>query len=229
GSGLDTCDGADDNGAVANGGYVTTATLGAHSFSVTAKDKAGNTSTQTVTYTVVDVTKPTITIATPAQGATYLLNQVVNASYSCQDEAGGSGLSSCNGTVANGAAISTSSVGQQSFMVTAGDNAGNPNSMTVTYTVAYNFSGFFQPVDNAPTVNTVKAGSGIPVKFSLGGNQGLAIFAAGFPASQQIACDSSAPISPIEETVAAGASSLSYDPTSNQYIYVWKTDAAWKG
>jgi hypothetical protein len=94
---------------------------------------------------------------------------------------------------------------------------------------SYSFSGFFQPVDNLPTVNTVKAGSAIPVKFSLAGNQGLNIFAAGYPVSQKIACDSSAPLDDIEVTVTAGSSSLSYDASSNQYNYVWKTDKAWAG
>jgi streptogramin lyase len=32
------------------------------------------------------------------------------------------------------------------------------------------FSGFFQPVDNPPTLNSTKAGSAVPVKFSLNGN-----------------------------------------------------------
>jgi hypothetical protein len=42
----------------------------------------------------------------------------------------------------------------------------------VTPLWGYNFSGFFQPVDNLPTLNIAKAGSAIPVKFSLGGDQG---------------------------------------------------------
>ena len=93
----------------------------------------------------------------------------------------------------------------------------------------FNFTGFFSPVSNPPVLNSVNAGRAIPVKFSLDGDQGLNIFAAGFPASQQIACDSSAPIGAIEETVTAGGSSLSYDPVADQYIYVWKTDDAWAG
>jgi len=93
----------------------------------------------------------------------------------------------------------------------------------------YTFTGFFSPVNNLPTVNSVNAGRAVPVKFSLGGDQGLDIFEAGYPRSQQIACDSTASVDGIEETVTAGGSSLSYDPASDQYTYVWKTDKAWAG
>ena len=93
---------------------------------------------------------------------------------------------------------------------------------------SYNFTGFFQPVDNLPTINSAKAGAPIPVKFSLGGNQGLDIFGPGFPVSQMIPCDDGVSQSEIEETATAGNSGLNYDPTSNQYTYVWKTDKAWK-
>jgi hypothetical protein len=93
---------------------------------------------------------------------------------------------------------------------------------------AFNFSGFFAPVDNPPLVNVARAGAAIPVKFSLGGDQGLGIFAMGYPTSQQIGCSDAAPASDVEETVTAGASSLSYDPTTEQYTYVWKTNAAWR-
>jgi hypothetical protein len=93
----------------------------------------------------------------------------------------------------------------------------------------YTFSGFFQPVDNLPTLNSVKAGSAVPVKFSLGGNFGLAIFAADYPKSQPIPCDSTALVDGIEETVTAGSSGLAYDPTSQRYTYVWETDKNWTG
>jgi len=91
----------------------------------------------------------------------------------------------------------------------------------------FNFSGFFQPVDNLPTLNMVKAGQAIPVKFSLNGDQGLNIFAAGYPRSQNIECDSTTVVDGIEETVTAGSSSLSYDPSTDTYTYVWKTNKAW--
>ena len=93
----------------------------------------------------------------------------------------------------------------------------------------YHFGGFQQPVDARPTLNQMKAGGAVPVKFSLGGNQGLSIFAAGYPKSQVIACDATADVDGIETTVAAGASALSYDPSADSYGYVWKTDKAWAG
>jgi hypothetical protein len=41
-------------------------------------------------------------------------------------------------------------------------------------------------VDNLPVLNKANAGQAIPVMFSLGGNKGLDIFAAGYPKSQVI-------------------------------------------
>src|SRR6266542_1517326 len=120
-------------------------------------------------------------------------------------------------------------VGLTTVNVTATDAANNQATCSFTVTVRYNFSGFFQPVDNSPTVNVVNAGRAIPVKFSLSGDKGLNIFAAGFPASQQIMCNDGAPASEIEQTVTAGGSSLSYDAESDTYTYVWKTEAPWAG
>ena len=45
----------------------------------------------------------------------------------------------------------------------------------------WGFSGFMAPVDSPPTVNTVKAGAAVPVKFSVNGDRGLDIFAVGYP------------------------------------------------
>jgi len=91
----------------------------------------------------------------------------------------------------------------------------------------YTWSGFFQPVDNLPTLNQVNSGRAIPVKFSLGGNMGLDIFATGYPKSGIISCSSTAPIDAIETTVTAGGSSLTYDPVTDRYNYVWKTEKSW--
>jgi hypothetical protein len=76
-------------------------------------------------------------------------------------------------------------------------------------------------------MNQMKAGQAVPLKFSLGGNQGLNIFATGFPTSHQIQCTSLNPIDPVDQTTTAGSSSLSYDPATGIYTYVWKTDKSW--
>ena len=91
----------------------------------------------------------------------------------------------------------------------------------------FSFGGFLAPVQDLPTLNIVKAGAAIPVKFSLGGDRGLNIFAHDSPSSVTVACNSSAPTGTVEETVGAGNSSLSYDATSDTYSYIWKTNKAW--
>ena len=93
----------------------------------------------------------------------------------------------------------------------------------------YSFTGFFSPVDNLPIVNKANSGQAIPVKFSLGGYRGMDIFAGSGPHSQRTACDSGAPVDAIESVVTSGQSSLSYDPGSNRYQFVWKTQKAWAG
>jgi hypothetical protein len=85
------------------------------------------------------------------------------------------------------------------------------------------FTGFQSPVDNFPVINAVKGGSAVPVKFTLGGNRGLTIFRAGYPKVFAVACDTSAQVDDIEQTVTANSSALSYDSTSQQYTYTWKT------
>jgi hypothetical protein len=61
----------------------------------------------------------------------------------------------------------------------------------------------------------------------VGGDQGMAIFAAGYPASRSVSCQSGAPADAITETDTSGTSGLAYDASSGQYTYVWKTDKAW--
>ena len=103
--------------------------------SASCSDLAGNVATAHY-MVMVDKTPPTVTLATPADGATYGEGQDVTAAYSCADEAGGSGLASCSGPVASGSAIDTSTPGQHTFTVTASDNADNTASSTAHYTVA---------------------------------------------------------------------------------------------
>ena len=137
--------------------------------------------------------------------------------------------------------------GGGSNLVPTGGTASVPSATTgpsviISYTapVGYDFQGFFRPVDNPDVAtNKAKAGSAIPVKFSLAGDQGLDIFATGtnpttnetftYPTSTAMACDSTEELDAVEETVSAGGSSLQYDAALDQYTYVWKTNKAWAG
>jgi hypothetical protein len=188
-------------------------------------DSSGLTASGSFTVTVADTTPPSLNLpggitaeATGAAGA------AVSYTATATDLVDGSVPVSC--TPASGSAFPA---GTTTVSCAASDAHGNAATGSFTVTVNYAWNGFFQPVDNPPTVNTVKAGSAVPVKFSLTGNQGLNIFQTGYPASAPYTCSSTAPTDAIEQTVTAGASSLSYDPASDQYTYVWKTDKAWAG
>jgi Fibronectin type III domain/Cellulase (glycosyl hydrolase family 5)/WD40-like Beta Propeller Repeat len=91
--------------------------------------------------------------------------------------------------------------------------------------VPYQFSGFFSPVTNPPTLNSFKAGSTVPVKFSLHGNKGLAIFATGYPKVQPISCATRASTGSL--TSASGT--LAYDRKRDIYTFSWKTTKSWAG
>ncbi len=160
GSGLATC-----AGPVADGDPIDTS-LGTHTFTVNATDVAGNPGGATATYLVTappDVTPPTVTITTPADGAVFTVGQVVLADYDCADEAGGSGLATCAGPVADGDPIDTS-LGTHTFTVNATDVAGNPGGATATYLVLGDLGGSMLP---APAWNDATAGSSLTVSFDL--------------------------------------------------------------
>lgn len=131
GVGVATC-----AGTVATGAQIDVFTLGSHDFAVTTTDLIGNAATVTHTYTVQDTSAPGITITSPADGAVHPRGARVLADYACYDEPGASGVVSCIGTVADGAAISTAHNGRRTFTVNVADAAGNSWTTTHTYTVA---------------------------------------------------------------------------------------------
>jgi probable HAF family extracellular repeat protein len=189
-------------------------------------DAAGNCATAgPVGGNRVDKKAPDIEINAPAAGAEYRLGEAVAAGYACPD--GGSGTTSCVGSIPNGGSLDTASVGPKSFTVEAADEVGNVASESRAYGVVYDFGGFFSPVDNPDVLNRVQAGSAVPVKFGLSGDQGLDIFAEGYPRSQRIGCDSTAPVDNTEQAASAGESGLTYDAAADRYGYVWKTSKAW--
>ena len=124
---------------------------------------------------------------------------------------------------------STFQVGTTLVTVTASDELGNTATATFRVNVLFNFGGLLRPIVPFPMLNMVTAGSSVPVKFSLSGNKGLDILAAGYPASSLIACDDEEPGSIIEGTDGAGGAVLTYDAATDQYKYVWKTNQLWRG
>jgi uncharacterized repeat protein (TIGR01451 family) len=185
----------------------------------------GFTSETTRIVTVQDTVAPVITLngANPMQVGfgTVFTDPGATASDGCAGD--------LTSSIVVSGSVDTNTVGFYALTYTVSDPSGHSDTKVRTVEVLpYNFTGFFAPIDNPPTFNEMKAGQAAPVKFSLGGDQGLNIFAAGSPSSVQIGCATGDPILPVEETEMAGSSSLSYDSTTDHYKYTWKTESSWK-
>ena len=212
-----------DGGPTTVGSSVAVTGDGLHTVRFAASD--GSSATKSF---VIDTTPPSVKIQSPPapDATTYSIDAAPLASaYSCADA---SGIASCTAKL-DGVAFGISGTvvpwtpGLHTLTVTATDLTGKPTIATRTYQVIYPFTGFFQPVDNPPTLNLINAGQAVPVKFSLGGNRGLNILAANSPIVASLLCSPTATVDAIPDTVAATTSGLQYDATSNQYTYVWKT------
>jgi uncharacterized repeat protein (TIGR01451 family) len=92
----------------------------------------------------------------------------------------------------------------------------------------YNWSGFFSPTQNPPVVNSTKAGSQVPLKFSLGGNFGTNVFASGFPQQQPVDCTTLIP-NGSPAIIPPTGFTLNFNIGSSQYNFNWKSDPAWAG
>lgn len=203
-------------------------------------DKAENAEAVKTLSFKVDGTKPTISLVTPVDGANYLIKSTQLADYACADAT--SGVAGCVGTVADGSAIDTSSVGFHTFTVNATDVAGNTQSSAVTYNIIWPFFGFFEPLDD--NVNKANAGKELDIRFSLGGFRGYDILADGYPASQRVSCSSGAPLGPLEETRSEDRRALEFkydrrwddhkrkgrksSKNRGYYEYEWDTSRRWE-
>ena len=65
----------------------------------------------------IDRRGPAISLTAPASNASYTVGQAVTAAFTCTD--GGSGVQSCQGTLANGAPVPTGTAGTFTFAVDA--------------------------------------------------------------------------------------------------------------
>jgi len=122
-------------------------------------DAVGNTALAgPIAGNMVDRRAPAISIYAPS-GGVFRVNETVLASYACTD--GGSGVATCSGPVANGAAVGTGSPGRHVFTVRATDRVGNGAHASARYAVTYRI---------CPLHRQGKAkhpGSTVPVKLRL--------------------------------------------------------------
>lgn len=174
-----------------------------------------------------DRTAPTITMTSPVDGSSHLLNSSLTAGYACTDEAGGSGIATCAGPVADGTAVDTSSVGARTFEVTAIDNAGNRATATSGYRVVYGFSGFSAPIQEG--TNLVKAGRKLAFRFSVFDANGAPVTGMTDVRAtvRRFACASEEATDAIEEEVV-GAPGLK-NGRDGSYQYNFPTARSWAG
>jgi hypothetical protein len=162
----------------------------------------------------------------PAAGSSHDFGNVPPAP-TCTADDDVSGPKSCVVTDSNPGG--PSATGSHTLTATATDNAGRTATATRTYTVAaYRLGGFYQPVDMNETLNTVKNGSTVPVKFELfqniSGTELTSTSAITSVVARTVNCAAFAgdPEDPIE-MVTTGGTSLRYDTTGGQFIYNWQT------
>jgi hypothetical protein len=102
------------------------------------------------------------------------------------------------------------------------DHTGSTGSTTFTIS-AWTLRGFYQPVDMGGTVNTVKAGSTVPLKFEVfsGSTELTDVSAVSSFSVKGISCASTA--TDAIELTTTGGTSLRYDTTGGQFIQNWQT------
>jgi hypothetical protein len=162
--------------------------------------------------------------------ATFSDPGINDAPFTCSFNYGdgtGEMTGSVSGNTCSGPDHAYPTFGAYTVTVHVTDKDGGTGSNTTNHIVIFNWSGFFPPVDNLPAWNLNKAGSAIPLKFSLGGDKGMNIFADGYPQSVQIACDTGEVLGTPLPIANPGGSSMSYG--GGKYNDVWKTEKSWSG
>jgi hypothetical protein len=190
-------------------------------YSCSATSAGGSSGPQSVSIKR-DATDPNVSlVGGPANGSEHYFGSVpdeptCNASDALSELAGPCSVSGYGTTV-----------GSHTVTATATDNAGNEATASSTYKVlAWDFRGFYQPVDMGGVHNTIKGGSTVPIKFELfAGSTELTDTANVVQPLkyQKISCTTGVPTEDAIETVATGGTSLRYDTTGGQFIYNWKT------
>jgi 6-phosphogluconolactonase (cycloisomerase 2 family) len=124
-------------------GALGTATLGPHTYTVTATSSDGESTITPLDYTVA--APPSASVSAPAGGATYAVGQAVATRFSCTDSTYGPGIQSCtpsfgaagSPSATSTGALDTASPGLFSYTVTAISTDGqSATSAPLDYSVA---------------------------------------------------------------------------------------------
>jgi len=132
-----------------------------------SKDKAGNVEDAHTIVVRIDKVAPTITIAAPLSGGTYVRNQEVLAAWTATDTASGVNPAAGSSTAPLGSPINTATFGSKSFKVSVADNAGNTASRTVNYSVPFASTGI-----TGVDANGITVGASVPLSFALTNSTG---------------------------------------------------------
>jgi len=204
-----------------------------------ATDVAGNIETSRTVVVKLDFTAPTVQIPLPATSTnlpvgaptmpTYLLGQPETLSYSCADEANGSGLASCGGAQEqvpgitalqnrnlNGA-LDTSHVGLHTVFVTGTDKVGNSFKQSVQFRVVYNV---------CPQYDLTKAalkGSTVAIKLRLCTYSGTNVSSPALTLRAYQVDNGTTLLSPNFAGSSNTGFVFRYDPSTSTYIYNLQT------
>ena len=194
--------------------------LGTHTVTCTATDFPGNSRSKTFTVTMQDTTGPVVTL--PTNKTVEATRAAVRRPPSRPPPPMTSPAPCRRATLASG---STFPPGATTVNCTATDAAGNTSTGSFTVTVSFGWNGFFAPVDNNGTVNLIKGGQSVPLKWNVPNGSGGWIGSLAIISSVKqttVTCASGAPADEIEAPTS-GATSLRYDTAANQYIYNWQS------
>lgn len=119
----------------------------------------------------------------------------------------------------------STTLGKHTLVATATDQAGRAVSITKDYEVmAWTLKGFYQPVDMGGVVNTVKAGSTVPLKFEVfAGNELTSTSAVASFGTKPISCSTLSGSTDDVEITSTGGTTLRYDATAGQFVQNWQT------